>query len=325
MEPSLGLTFSFAMEAPKIEANHRKSKTIKSSKKSSPANAKAEKAERTSKQNSEKKRVEKRSAAADHIVSKAASAAQPTAPVNAAEPSKKSAPGEGLSKTKARNKRRKMLKQALASHGPKDPVIQPLPAADQKEPQSVPQHHPQQQTITHSDSVPSVSLLKRNRNKKRGFLDRAQEQPKEHVRFDTDATINKPNPSLAGGTAIITSIDLDPSSDPAERRERKTYPVQNAPRILTVNPMVMDGGVEDLDGNTCVDYASHDESFSTGLDTSAPQFVKNTTAVASESADMDEVIDYDACEVVNFTTNLPQELDVLAIKVSGRFHCVIGA
>ena len=80
MEPSLGLTFSFAMEAPKIEANHRKSKTIKSSKKSSPANGKAEKAERTSKQNSEKKRVEKRSAAADHIVSKAASAAQPAHP-----------------------------------------------------------------------------------------------------------------------------------------------------------------------------------------------------------------------------------------------------
>jgi hypothetical protein len=31
---------------------------------------------------------------------------------------------------------------------------------------------------------------------------------------------------------------------------------------------------------------------------------------------MDEVIDFDSCEVVNFTTNLPQVLDVLAIKVS---------
>jgi hypothetical protein len=78
--------------------------------------------------------------------------------------------------------------------------------------------------------------------------------------------------------------------------------------VLTVNHSIVDSGVEDLDGNTWVDFSTHDETDNNNT--------TNHTTAAWESADMDEVIDFDSCEVVNFTTNLPQVLDVLAIKVS---------
>lgn len=219
------------------------------------------------------------------------------------ETREKPIPGEGKHTTRTRNLRRRMLKKARAIDRVNEnvPVIEPQSNQDPETPQMDHVHD----TGVLNGIVPSSSLLKRNRNKKRGFLN--QEQSKEHVRFDTP-TVNTPNrPEFSGGTAIITCIDLDPGSKP-ERKEKKKYPVQVAPRVLTVNHSIVDSGVEDLDGNTWVDFSTHDETDNNST--------TNHTTATWESADMDEVIDFDSCEVVNFTTNLPQVLDVLAIKVS---------
>lgn len=215
----------------------------------------------------------------------------------------KSIPGEGKHTTRTRNLRRRMLKKARAIDRVNEnvPVIEPQSNQDPETPQMDHVHD----TGVLNGIVPSSSLLKRNRNKKRGFLN--QEQSKEHVRFDTPTVNTSNRPEFSGGTAIITCIDLDPDSK-SERKEKKKYPVQIAPRVLTVNHSIVDSGVEDLDGNTWVDFSTHDETDNNST--------TNHTTAAWESADMDEVIDFDSCEVVNFTTNLPQVLDVLAIKVS---------
>lgn len=234
----------------------------------------------------------------------------------------KTIPGEGSNKTRSRNERRRRLKKAMAGQDTKEnqPMIQqPQPIASIQEPEIFKSHV--LQPAEQNGLIPSSSLLKKNRNKKRGFLNDIQkEQPKEHVRFQPQQA--NPSELVAGGTAIITSIELDPSpsSDGGYNLRSKTekkYPVQKAPRVVKANQVSTDGGVEDLEGNTwvddAVDYPSDD--YEADNSSSAPVANAPMAHAAMESADMDEVIDYNACEVVNFTTNLPQELDVLAIKV----------
>lgn len=215
----------------------------------------------------------------------------------------KSLPGEGTSKTRTRNRRRRKLKVAQAEPGEADGLVVNQTTHEVPEPPA--QMH-EQEITTHNDIVPSASLLNRNRNKKRGFLHQMHEQTSEHIRFDTSGpTVNTQNLKPSGGTAIITSVDLDPIGSKLQRRKEKTYPVQIAPRILAVNQPIMENDVEDLDGNAGVDWEPHDETYAS----------TDMHAIAAvDSADMDEIIDYESCEAVNFTTNLPQALDVLAIK-----------
>ncbi|KAH8554352.1 hypothetical protein BGW37DRAFT_484424 [Umbelopsis sp. PMI_123] len=236
---------------------------------------------------------------------------------------KKSIPGEGSLKTRSRNQRRRRLKKAMAGQSQNtkenEPMIQqPQPTAANQEPEIVKSHvlKPAEQ----NGLVPSSSLLKKNRNKRRGFLNDIQDQEKEHIRFET---LHAKPAETIGGTAIITSVELDSSPNDGGRynlrsKTEKKYPVQLGPRVVKANQISVDSGVEDLEGNTwvgdavddavddVVDYASHDNADNTSNE---PQVY-----AAEESADMDEVIDYNSCEVVNFTSNLPQELDVLAIK-----------
>ncbi|KAI9283985.1 hypothetical protein BC943DRAFT_89375 [Umbelopsis sp. AD052] len=188
-------------------------------------------------------------------------------------------------------------------------IQQPQPIASNQEPEISKNHV--LQPAEQNGLVPSSSLLKKNRNKKRGFLNDMQKEPsKEHIRFQPPQA--NPSEPVAGGTAVITSIDLDPSDGGGYNLRSKTekkFPVQIAPRVVRASQVSAESGVEDLEGNTwvddAVDYASDDDE----ADRAVPM-----AYTAIESADMDEVIDYNACEVVNFTTNLPQELDVLAIK-----------
>ncbi|KAI8583755.1 hypothetical protein K450DRAFT_219853 [Umbelopsis ramanniana AG] len=242
---------------------------------------------------------------------------KPTASSHNRIANEKTIPGEGSTKTRSRNERRRRLKKAMEGQfqdtKENQPMIQqPQPIASNQEPEIFKSHV--LQPAEQNGLVPSSSLLKKNRNKKRGFLnDIEKEPPKEHIRFQPPQA----NPSeLVGGTAVITSIDLDPGPSDGggynlRSKTEKKFPVQKAPRVVRASQISAESGVEDLEGNTwvddAVDYASDDNEADNGR--TVPM-----AYTAIESADMDEVIDYNACEVVNFTTNLPEELDVLAIK-----------
>ncbi|KAJ2958569.1 hypothetical protein NQZ79_g5883 [Umbelopsis isabellina] len=237
----------------------------------------------------------------------------------------KTAPGEGTYRTRSRNERRRKLRKATVTESTSSQAdgnqeaTNAQPELNQEHNASaVPERiEPAASEPIVDEALPPTSLLKQNRNKKRGFLDQMQKANKEHIRFDaispvTTATANE-NDHEKGGTAIITTIDLDPAGGRYDlrRKQEKKYPVQKAPRVVTANNQsLVDSGVEDLDGNTMLDESPEDN-----LVDDSPDLQANYHAhIQPESADMEEVIDYDTCPVVNFTTHLPQILDVIAIK-----------
>ncbi|KAG2178968.1 hypothetical protein INT43_001815 [Umbelopsis isabellina] len=231
----------------------------------------------------------------------------------AASSPSKTLPGEGTFRTRSRNQRRRKLKKATVNEGTSSHAdVEQSELNQEQYVSAVPQRiQPTAPEPVAEESLPPTSLLKQNRNKKRGFLDQMQKANKEHIRFDPTANANDQD---VGGTAIITTIDLDPAGGRYDlrRKQEKKYPVQKAPRVVTANHQqsLVDSGVEDLDGNTMLDESPEDV-----LVDDSPDFQGNYhESTQPESADMEEEIDYDTCPVVNFTTHLPQVLDVLAIK-----------
>ncbi|KAM3580003.1 hypothetical protein VKS41_007722 [Umbelopsis sp. WA50703] len=247
----------------------------------------------------------------------------------------KTLPREGSYKTRSRNARRRQLERAIArkinstecngnqlinAQWVKEPAAPEVMAPQVMTPLVMTPESAAQDTKEYP--VPSASLLKRNRNKKRGFLEQTQKAAKEHIRFDAPATVtsvdvNDHHDIQDGGTAIITTIDLDPARARYDlrRKQEKKYPVQKAPRVVTANSQsLVDSGVEDLDGNTMIEERLDDGLIENDLPEFEQPQVNYHRHIQPESADMEEEVDYDACPVVNFTTQLPQVLDVLAIK-----------
>lgn len=156
------------------------------------------------------------------------------------EPSKtRSLPFEGTSKTKARNMRRKLLKQqrAIAVTPSNEPDI---PASIVIEKEIAIPTKPNEAVIENLSIMEEpLQLIKKNKNKKKNHLKQADQRSHVHYATEEEEKVTNNNPTTvnkknAHGRAFVTFVEADAKYKPKNNTgyTPREYPINRVPTLF---------------------------------------------------------------------------------------------